>query len=219
MLISKKLNTIIRILLINSLQKKPNLTFSELAREAEIAPSMAKKLALKLLTSDYAMIGRGIKGIKLSNPIKLIKAWSYCYSIRELEKAEFIAAERPQYVMVKISNAAAKAGLKYAFTLFSATEYINPYTAPSDTYIYILKADLKSWQNLLVSLNLQPAEGGGNVICLLVDESYFEGTWNSRAMPVVSLPQLYADLFSYGGRGEEAAEEIMNLINKGLNNV
>lgn len=180
---------------------------------------MAKKLALKLIRSDYATIGKGIKGLKLNHPRKLIRAWSYCFSIRELEKAEFIAAERPQYVMVKISNAATKAGLKHAFTLFSATEHISPYIAPSDTYLYIMKEDLKIWQNMFFSLNIQAAESEGNVICLLVDKSYLEGVWNSREIAVVSLPQLYADLFSYGGRGEDAAEEIMNIISKGLNNV
>ncbi len=219
MLISEKLNSVIRTLLIDSLELKPNLTFSELAKRADIAPSMAKKLALKLIRSDYAMIGKGIKGIKLTQPKKLIKAWSYCYSIRELEKAEFIAAERPQYVMLKIANAAAKNGLKYAFTLFSATEHISPYIAPSDTYLYIRKEDLKAWQNLFYSQNIQSAEGQGNVICLLVDDAYFEGAWTAREVTVVSLPQLYADLFSYGSRGEEAAEEIMNLINRRLNNV
>ena len=219
MLISKKLNAIIRVLLINLLEGKPNLTFSELAKKADIAPSMAKILSLKLIRSDYAVIGKGIRGIKLTHPKKLIRAWSYCYSIRELEKSEFIAAERPQYVMVKIANAARTAGLKYAFTLFSATEHISPYIAPSETYLYIMKNDLKTWQNLFYSQSIQPAEGDGNVICLLVDNAYFEGVWNSREMTVVSLPQLYADLFSYGSRGEEAAEEIMHIIERRLNNV
>ncbi len=219
MLISKKLDSAIRILLTNSLDLKPNLTFSELAKKADTAPSMAKKLALKLIRSDYAMIGRGIRGIKLTQPKKLIKAWSYCYSVRELEKAEFIAAERPQYVMLKIANAAAKNRLKHAFTLFSATEHVSPYIAPSDTHLYIRKEDLKSWQNLFCSQNIQPAESQGNIICFLADDAYFEGAWTAREAAVVSLPQLYADLFSYGGRGEEAAEEIMNLISRRLNDV
>lgn len=219
MLISDKLNSAIRVLLVNSIEGKPNLTFSELAKKAKIAPSLAKKIALKLIRSEYAAIGKGIRGIKIIKPEKLTKAWGYLFSIRELEKAEFIAAERPQYVMVKIANAARINKLKYAFTLFSATEHIHPYVAPADTHMYILKNDLKAWQKLFSSQNTQTAEGNGNIICLLVDEDYFEGVWNSREMTVVSLPQLCADLLSYGGRGEEAGEEILKLIGERLKNV
>ena len=59
-----------------------------------------------------------------------------------------------------------------------------------------------------------PTEREGNVICLLVDEDYFEGLMEVRDVHVVSIPQLYADLFSYGGRGEEAAKEIIRSINR-----
>ncbi|MBI2581046.1 hypothetical protein HYV85_04565 [Candidatus Woesearchaeota archaeon] len=219
MLISDKFNSVIRVLLINSLEGQPNLTLSQLSKKANVFPSMAKKLVLKLIRSEYATIGKGIRGIKITNPLKLMKAWGYCYSIRELDKAEFVAAERPQYVMVKIANIAKAQGLKYAFTVFSATEHVSPYVAPSATHLYVLKKDIKEWQHIFFSQNILQTEDGGNVICLLVDEEYFEGVWNSREMMVVSLPQLYADLFSYGGRGEEAADEILSILSRKLNNV
>ena len=112
--------------------------------------------------------------------------------------------------MLKIANKARLEKLSYAFTLFSATEHVSPYVAPSDTYLYILKKDIKEWQNLLRNENMLPTEKDGNVICLVVDEDYFEGVWEVRDVMVVSIPQLYADLFSYGGRGEEAAMEVLN---------
>ena len=207
MLIPEKLNTIIRILLINSFEKKPNLQLSTLAKKTKVTPAMAARLVLRLKKSEYVDIRRGIKVI---NPVKLMEAWSYTFSIRELEKLEFVAAERPQYVMLKIANKARFEKLPYAFTLFSATEHVSPYVAPSDTYLYILKKDIKEWQNLLRNENMLPTEKDGNVICLVVDEDYFEGVWEVRDVMVVSIPQLYADLFSYGGRGEEAAMEVLN---------
>src|SRR3989338_3255529 len=210
MLIPEKLNTIIRVLLVNSFEKKPNLQLSTLAKKAKITPAMAARLVLRLKRSEYVDMRRGIKVI---DPIKLMIAWGYTYSIRELEKSEFVAAERPQYVMLRIANKARLWGLNYAFTLFSATEHINPYVAPSDTHLYILKKDFKAWQSLFRQENMLPTEREGNVICLLVDEDYFEGLMEVRDVHVVSIPQLYADLFSYGGRGEEAAKEIIRSIN------
>ncbi len=207
MLIPEKLNTIIRVLLVNSFEKKPNLQLSTLAKKTKITPAMAARLVLRLKKSEYVDVRRGIKVI---NPVRLMTAWSYTYSIREIEKLEFVAAERPQYVMLKIANKARLERLQYAFTLFSATEHVSPYVAPSDTYLYILRKDIKEWQTLFRGENMLPTEKDGNVKCLVVDEDYFEGVWEVRDVMIVSIPQLYADLFSYGGRGEEAAMEVLN---------
>ena len=141
MLIPEKLNTIIRVLLANTFSNKPNLTVPELAKEAKLTYAMTKRLLVRLEKSDYLTI-RG--KIKLTNPIKLMKAWGYTYSLREIERSEFISAERPQYILLKIANWARKEKTPYAFTLFSATEHVSPYVAPSTTYIYILKSDLKN---------------------------------------------------------------------------
>lgn len=216
MLIPEKLNSIIRILLVNWVEGKTGLTVAILAKKAGITAAMAKRLALRLKKSEYVKISRTVDVI---NPIKLTQAWGYTYSIRELERSEFIAAERPQYVMLKIANIARVSQLPYAFTLFSATEQISPYVAPSDTYVYVLKKDLKQWETHFRGQNMLPVEKEGNVICLPADEGYFEGVWSARDMKVASLPQLYADLFSYGGRGEEAAGQIMELIRRSLKNV
>ncbi len=210
MLIPKKLNAIIKILLVNIIENKSPLQLGILAKKAKITPSMAKRLVLRLQRSEYVTISRG--GVKVTDPIKLMVAWGYTYSIREVEHSEFIAAERPQYIMLKIANIARTEKLQYAFTLFSATEHISPYVAPSDTYIYILKKDLKNWENLFRKESMLPTEKNGNLICLLVDEDSLEGVMDVRDVKVISLPQIYADLFSYGGRGLEAADELMKII-------
>lgn len=214
MLIPEKLNTIIRILLTNS---SNDMRISTLAKKAKTAYAVASRLVLRLERSGYISI-RG-STVKLLNRDKLIRAWGYCYAIKELDKVEFIAAERPQYVMMKIANAAQLADLKYAFTLFSATEHISPYVAPSNTYVYVRKKDVGAWDNILRSEKMLPTEREGNVILLPVDDEYFEGILAVRDVYVVSLPQLYADLFSYGGRGEEAAEQILSIIREQSQNV
>ncbi len=214
MLIPEKLNTIIRILLANAF--KPNLTVPELAKEAKITYAMAKRLLVRLEKSGYLTIR---EKIKLTNPIKLMKAWGYTYSLREIERSEFISAERPQYVLLKIANWARKEKIPYAFTLFSATEQVSPYVAPSTTHIYILKQDLQVWQKFFREEKILPAERDGDVVCLLVNEDYFKNIEEVRGTNIVSLPQLYADLMSFGGRGEEAAQELSRIIDQRLKNV
>ena len=216
MLIPEKLNTIIRTLLANTFSNKPDLTVHELAREAKLTSGMAKRLLVRLEKSGYLTIKRSIR---LTNPVKLMKAWGYTYSLQEIEHSEFISAERPQYIILKIANWARKEKMPYAFTLFSATEHISPYVAPSTAHIYILKSDLEIWQKFFRTEKILPAEKEGNVVCLLVNEDYFKNIEEIRGANIVSLPQLYADLMSYGGRGEEAAQELSRIIDKRLENV
>ena len=211
MLISEKTNEIIKQLLINAFENKPNLTISDLSKEAKITHAMAKRIALRLEKSGYITLRRGIK---VTNPIKLMKAWGYTYSLREFERLEFMQAERPQYVIPKIANWAKTNKIPYAFTLFSATEQVSPYVAPSNTYLYILKKDIPAWENFFRKSGIQPAEKEGNIICLIIDKDTLKGTQNIRSINIVSLPWLYADLISFGGRGEEAAQELQKVLNK-----
>ncbi len=216
MLISEKLNTIIRVLLANKFSNKSDLTVIELARMAKLTSGMAKRLLVRLEKSGYLMIKRGIK---LIDPVRLMKAWGYTYSFREIEYLEFISAERPQFIALKIANWARKEKIPYAFTLFSATEHISPYVAPSTTHVYILKSDLQTWQKFFRTEKILPAEKEGNVVCLLVNDDYFKNIEEIRGVNIVSTAQLYADLMSFGGRGEEAAHELLEIINKRLENV
>lgn len=216
MLIPNKLNTIIRILVARAIGNKLSLTVPELAKEARLTYAMAKRLLLRLERSSYLTI----KGkIKLNDPIKLMKAWGYCYSIREVERAEFVSAERAQYITLKIANWARKENVPYAFTLFSATEQVAPSVVPSTAHVYILASDIQLWKRFFREEKILSAEKEGNVACLLVDEDYFKGIEDVRGVHIVSLPQLYADLMSYGGRGEEAAQELLRVIGARLNHV
>ncbi len=216
MLISEKLNAIIRILLAKAFSNQPPLTVPELAKEAALTYGMAKRLLIRLEKSGYLIIRRNIR---LTNPIKLMKGWGYTYSIREIGRSEFMAAERPQHIALKIANWARKEKMPYAFTLFSATEQVSPYVAPSTTHVYILKSDLSAWQRFFREEKILPAEKEGNVVCLLVEDDYFKNAEEVREARIVSLPQLYADLISFGGRGEEAAEELFRVLAQRLKNV
>ena len=144
---------------------------------------------------------------------KLLKAWSYSVSIFELEKIQFVASERPQYLIKKIANIGSRNSLEYAFTLFSATEIVSPYVSPAETHLYILKEERDKWEKILPKNNIFPGEKG-NVICFLADESFFYKRKKIKDKKVISLPQLYTDLFSYGGRGAEAAEKILEVIKR-----
>lgn len=203
MLINKTAQDIIRVLLNERVKK---LKLRELSAKAKVSLGMTVKVINALESTGYISKKNGIKVL---NWEKLLKAWSYAVSIKENKKIEFLAPERPQYLIKKISNLLIKE--LYAFTLFSATEIIAPYTAPDKVHLYIFKDIAKQISEILVKNNIMPAEEG-NIVCYLVDEKYFYGAKDVRDTKIISLPQLYVDLVSYGGRGEESAEQILKLM-------
>lgn len=206
MLVSKSMQELVRVLVNN---KEKTLTLREISKEANASVGITSKIINNLEKTGYLKRVRG--GFKVINLNKLLNAWAYCVSVNELEKIEFNAAERPQYLIKKIAEIADKNNLKYAFTLFSATEIVAPYVSPNESHLYILEKEKEKWEKIMPKNNIFLAEKG-NVICFLVDEKYFYNAKKIRDIRIVSLPQLYADLFSFSARGEEAAQEVLKII-------
>jgi len=203
MIINKTTQDIIRVLL-NEKDKKLNLR--ELAGKAKVSLGMTVKIVGALEASGHLEKKRGVKVISWE---KLLRAWSYTVSIKENKKIEFLAAERPQYLIKKISDLLRRE--TYAFTLFSATEIIAPYVAPDKTHLYILKDGEKEISEIFLKRGIMHAEQG-NIICYLVDQNHFYGWKEVRGVKIISLPQLYVDLVSYDGRSQESAEMVLKLM-------
>ncbi len=205
MIINKSTQNIIRVLL-NERQKK--LRLRELAGKAQVSLGMTAKVVETLVSCGHLKKKAGARVVSWE---KLLQAWSGTVSVKENEKIEFLAAERPQYLIKKISSLLRKE--TYALTLFSATEIAAPYVAPDTVHLYILKGREKQISNIFVKQGIMPAEKG-NIKCYIVDDNYFYGSQEIRGVKIISLPQLYIDLISYGGRGDEAAENVLSLMRK-----
>ena len=200
MLISESMQKIIRVLL-----NKKELSLRKLSKESNVSLGLTVKITNQLKLTGY--ISKRAK-ISVRNYYKLLNAWAYSVSIKEIPTIEFNAAERPQYLIKKIANLANKNKLKYAFTLFSATEICCPYVSPNETHLYIREKE--KW-TILEKNNIFPAQKG-NIKLMVVDDSFFYNIQTINSVNIISYPQLYVDLFSYGGRGEEAAQELLKVI-------
>ncbi len=200
-----------RVLLV---ERDKRLTRRELAVKAHLSLAMVAKITIALQSAGQLLKQRGIRVLSVE---KLLKGWAHTVSVHEYPKMEFLAAERPQYLIRKISQLLGKETLRgketYAFTLFSATEIVAPYVAPDKVHLYVLKGEEKKISELFQNNGILPAEQG-NIICYLVDQNHFYGTQQVQRVKVIALPQLYVDLVSYGGRGEEAAEQVLGVMKR-----
>ncbi|MBL7148049.1 MAG: winged helix-turn-helix domain-containing protein [Nanoarchaeota archaeon] len=202
MLIPKTTQNILRVILNDD--KIENIR--DLSKKAHVSIGITSKIINQLKKSGY------ILNSKLANKNNLMKFYAFSSSINEIDKIEFVASERPQYIIKKISQIATKNKLNYAFTLFSATEIIKPYIMPNETYLYILKKDKEAWIKILNKNNIFLSQKG-NVILFLVDQEYFYNKKTINNMNTISIPQLYADLLSFKkDYGEKAAEELIKNV-------
>jgi len=201
MLISESMQNIIRVLV-----NKKIRAVRELSKEAKTSLGITSKIVNQLKNTGYLA-----RNFEIRNKKRLMDFFAYSFSLNELKRIEFTAAERPQYLIKKIANIANKNNLEYAFTLFSATEIIKPYVAPNETHLYILKQEKDRWEKILPKNNIIPSQKG-NIILFVVDKNYFCNTQVIASIKVTSLPQLYVDLMSYKGRGEDAAKELIEYV-------
>lgn len=187
--------------------KEAKMTLRELAQKAGLSIGMASKIIKALEATGHI---RQQRGILVVHRERLLKSWAYTVSVNEYEKIEFMGAERAPFLIQKVSQLLKNE--PYALTLFSATEIVAPYVAPDKVHLYLLKGNEKKVSSLFLKEGIIPAEKG-NIVCYLVDQHHFYGQQKIRGVKVISFPQLYVDLLSYGGRGEEAAEQVLKVMN------
>jgi hypothetical protein len=174
----------------------------ELAKSAEVSLGHAHNVVKRL--DELAWIERGEhQRIHLTRPGDLLDGWVDSYSYRLNRIQTYFSAERVTRRLVgDIARAAHTESRRYAFTLHSGAALVAPNVRLPAIHCY-LEGDPET---IARSLRLRPGEGDGNVYLMTpYDEGVFHAPIEKGGLPVVSLPQLYADLYHYERRGREQA--------------
>jgi hypothetical protein len=108
-------------------------------------------------------------------------------------------------LVAKLKTAAIRHGVRYALSGPSGASLIFSYLTPTLVHFYV---DV-SKEEFLEELKADPVSSEGNLLIRVVQqENEFIGSREVKGIYVVSDLQLYLDLWTMGGRGEEAAEEL-----------
>ena len=121
--------------------------------------------------------------------------------------------EREEYLHRSPLDLLKKAGLQYALTTYQAENLVQHYLFPSRTDVYIKRVDRDFWHKLVSEGGLV---GKGNLRLLMDDEHVFYGSSEQKGLKVASLPQVIVDLFVEGGVCVEAAEMLLQKVEKGV---
>jgi hypothetical protein len=199
---STKSTRALRILLCNP---RKEWFVKDLANEANISLGQASNIKQRLLEFEFIEetgSGKDLK-FKLKNPESLLRKWSDNYSYRKNKIRNFYSLDDVRALENKMIDYFKENRVSYGFTLTSGASRVAPFLRYNTIFSYV-KDDI---DRLTKDLNLKEVTSGPNVSILEpYDEGVLYGLQEFDGTNVVSDIQLYLDLKSYKGRGEEAAE-------------
>lgn len=197
---STKATRIIRVMLVNP---KKQWQVQELAKETNVSLGLAYKVKERLLDLEYASEIK--RRISLAQPQKLLDEWTENYSFRKNKIFDFYGP--PIKLMeIKLSQCCKAKGIRYAFALFSGATRVAPYTRYTRGFVYINDRI----KDIAQTVGLKEVDSGANFTLMEpYDDGVFLGVQRVKGVMVVSDIQLYLDLKSYRGRGEDAAQFLL----------
>lgn len=199
LLFAPRASRILRTLLENPAKE---WTLHELAQTAGVSLGLVHRVTKALDERLFAEKRRG--RFSLDDPGALLDAWRSFYVGKRIrwQRHYWPTLQDFRAGMREIAKSAKSVEVRYAFTGPAAASLLVPYLMVSGIHCYVdaLKPDL------LNALRAEPLPSNGNLwFNVIQGEEVFLGSHQIEGVYVVSGVQIYLDLCSLGGRGEEAA--------------
>jgi len=203
-LFSPKAERILRVLLTTGPKE---WKMEELASEADV--SLGQVSNVKKLLADQDWIDSKTVGFSLSDPLSLLEEWSQNYKYRRNKVENFYTLLSAAEFEYKLAEVCQIKQLRYGLTGFSGSARY----APAVRYQQVMAYVQNDIDQLAEYLDVKPVDSGPNVLLLRpYDEGVFYGAENKDGTIVVSPIQIYLDLSGIRGRGEEAAEILLDRV-------
>lgn len=200
-LYSPKAERILRVLL--NRPKKAWKT-KNLAEEAEVSFGQVANVKKLLLDREWIVVTES--GFVLTEPELLLQEWKENHSYRKSKIYDFYSLKNIPQIETDISEYCQFNNMRYAFTGFSGAVRFAPSVRYNRTTAYIEDID----EDMKTELSLKEVDSGANVSLLVpYDDGVFYDSQDIKGLKVVSPVQLYLDVIGFRGRGEEAAQALL----------
>lgn len=178
----------------------------ELAKEARVSIGLASRIKNRLLEEELAV--EDGKSVKVKSPKSLLTAWVENYSYRKNKVQEYYTLNDPRISETTIQVYCKEQNIDCALGLFSGASRVAPHVRFNKIFMYV-DGDLDKTAR---ENDLKPVSSGANVVFLRpYDKAIFMNCKEIDGLKVVSNIQLYLDLKTYKGRGEEAADFLLKM--------
>lgn len=149
-------------------------------------------------------------GFRVADPLKLLVAWRDAYRFDQHERLGFFTLLQGS----KLHEALAWLGHDFedhiAYAGFSAAEFQAPHVRQAKTWLYVSGHLVEAFR---AKLGVKPVASGENLVVLVPSDSgvFFtpEEPMAGDRLPCTNEVQTYVDLWHCGGRGQEAAEALL----------
>jgi len=198
-LFAPRATRVVRVLLVDP---QHAWRLEELAKAADVSLGHAHNVTKRLEQLGWTSRGDHQR-IHLVRAGDLLDAWVDSYSYRRSDIGTYLWPERiTRKGIAELGRVAHAEGRRYAFTLHAGAALVAPNVRFPAIHCYVEGSP----EPLVHALGLRPGEGEGNVYLMApYDEGVFYAPLTKGGLPVVCLPQLYADLYQYERRGREQA--------------
>jgi hypothetical protein len=179
----------------------------ELAREAGVSVGHVSNVKRRL--GDREWLSPGLGGIALGEPGELLAEWGRNYDHRRNGAADYYSMRDPREIEKALADVCGSLRLRYALTSFSAAAR----WAPAVRYQRVFALVEGGTEDVALRAELKRVPSGPNVTLLSpYDDGVFYGSEERRRVRIASPVQAYLDLVGLGGRGDEAAREILDRV-------
>lgn len=201
---SPKAERVLRVLLSNPRRK---WRLQELAEEAVVSIGQAHNVKERL--RDREWLRQDAAGLCLCDPAALLGEWSQEFDPERSKQRNYYSLRPIAEVERELGAGCRERGAPCALAGFSGAERVAPFVRHQRASAYV-QGDIPA---VAASLGLKEVGSGANVILLEpYDEGVFYGARILQGVQVVTPIQLYLDLWQVKGRGEEAAEAILEQV-------
>jgi hypothetical protein len=175
-----------------------------MAKQAKVSIGLAFKVKQRLLDLEY--IREEEKELRLTRPEDLLRDWSVNYSYRKSSALDCFSPGDPPEAEQALTSYCRKRRITYAFALFSGAARVAPFARYTRGFAYVVS----DASEVARGLGWKSVPTGANFTLLTpYDEGLLIGAREVSGETVVTDIQLYLDLTSFTGRGEEAATFIL----------
>lgn len=205
-LYSPKSTRVLRVLLANARQ---NWRYQKLAREADISLGQVANVLQRL--RDREWLTDEDDGVRLTVPAELLAEWATSYNFRRNIATDYYSLESPNEIEKALGSVLSDREIRYALTGFSGAARVSPAVRYQRVMAFVEEMP----DDALERLKLKSVDSGANVTLLTpYDEGVFYGSATMDNLQVANPIQLYLDLRNFKGRGEEAADTILEEVIK-----
>jgi hypothetical protein len=205
-LYSPKATRILRVLLAKPRSK---WKVQELSYEANVSLGQVFNVKKLLVNREWAIVEKD--GFQLSDPATLLQEWAENYSYKKNEARELFSLKPLADIEGELGQVCEQEGVPYALTGFSGAARWSSFVRYQRAAAYAVGAI----DEIAHALGLKEVESGANISLLTpYDEGVLYGAESIDGVRIALPVQCYLDLIHLSGRGQEAAETLLEQVIK-----